>query len=297
MSFPQMSAFGFSGTDWPATLIDRNWQQDDFQNVREDNWRAQERGFEFNSAEAAKARDFSERMSNTSWQRGVSDMRAAGINPMLAAAHGSGASSPVGSPAHGSGIGGSAPRGVHFGNVGGSSSFVTSAQVANIEAQTAKTRAEEKEVVARTDTYPVSIDKMRQEISESHERINKIIAETNFTSQEERTSAARQFNLQQHTQNMREEVPKIRAAIELLHSQVKQSGAITGLTVAQSDEVRQRIKSNLPQIDRALKEVEEKLKALEVPRAGMEAAAHDSFAGAVRALGRILPGAGWLFPK
>lgn len=39
-----------------------------------------------------------EMMSNTAWQRGVSDMRKAGINPMLAVSQG-GASSPVGSAA------------------------------------------------------------------------------------------------------------------------------------------------------------------------------------------------------
>lgn len=51
----------------------------------------------FNSAEAAKNRDWETYMSNTAYQRQVADMKSAGLNP--AAINGSGASTPSAAPA------------------------------------------------------------------------------------------------------------------------------------------------------------------------------------------------------
>ena len=91
-------------------LKNREWQSAENRINREFQQSSAEKAMQFSADQAQINRDFQERMSNTAYQRSVADLRAAGLNPMLAYSQG-GASSPTGSAGSGVSASGSSSSG------------------------------------------------------------------------------------------------------------------------------------------------------------------------------------------
>lgn len=81
-----------------ADLLGKERQIDRDADAADTAWRRGQENMQisnaFSAAEAQKARDWTERLSNTAYQRQVADLRNAGLNPILGISKGAGASTP-----------------------------------------------------------------------------------------------------------------------------------------------------------------------------------------------------------
>lgn len=268
----------------------------------------------FNAEQAAISRAFSKEMMQNKYQWQVKDLEAAGLNPMLAYGQ---VPSMGSSSAASSGMAGNpniTPPSVSMANA--AQIKVADETAKKVAAEVDKTKAEADEIRARTPTYAVSMDQMRQNISESTQRIEELISRVKLQGHTAE-------NIQQNTVNQQATVKQIEATVDQLRTlanlniaQTAQAQAQTGLTHAQTglthaqtglakahvgvaaseigrniaitQDMQNKIRANLPQLEAALAELTRQAKILEMPSRHQTAGVSEGYIGALGATLRAI---------
>lgn len=126
----------------------------------------------FNAAEAEKNRQWQQQMSDTSYQRQVKDLAAAGLNPMLGYMKGSGASTPSGGQA--SGVTFTAQNKLGSAVQAYNESRGVSAKSTHDLSSAAQADAQVKQVEATTDKIREEIKNLPKEGNRLDEEVNRL---------------------------------------------------------------------------------------------------------------------------
>lgn len=170
---------------------------------------------QFNSAEAAKNRDWQQMMSSTAHQREVADLRAAGLNPILSASGGNGAAVTSGATASAS-----APSGAMGQTDTSANQAITGLLTAFLSAQTQleAQRVNAQANLAVADKYN-AMSKYTAELgSETTRYTAQLAAETNMAM----TDLAGQYGIKQ---------ADIHAAASKLVAEINRSGTISSAQI------------------------------------------------------------------